>query len=295
MEMSPALDLNCLSSYTKPRVAMLRSVVRQEQQSGILYNATKLRMQIEQGDTSLPGLREEGFTDFKRISGGELIEAISDAIGKYGLDETVVLCRSNSRANRYNKGIRETILYKEERLAKGDKLMIVKNCYQFLENIPDMDFIANGDVAELMRISNHEERYGLHFATATLSFPDYNNVEIKAKIVLDTLDSTTPALSPEQQKRLYEEVYEDYSEIKSKRKRINAVREDLYFNALQIKYAAAITCHKSQGGQWRCVFVDNALWNEEISIDDKKWLYTAITRGVDMVYLVNFADRLFDK
>ena len=295
MEVSPALDLNCLSSYTKPRVAMLRSVVRQEQQSGILYNATKLRMQIEQGDTSLPGLREEGFTDFKRISGGELIEAISDAIGKYGLDETVVLCRSNSRANRYNKGIRETILYKEERLAKGDKLMIVKNCYQFLENIPDMDFIANGDVAELMRISNHEERYGLHFATATLSFPDYNNVEIKAKIVLDTLDSTTPALSPEQQKRLYEEVYEDYSEIKSKRKRINAVREDLYFNALQIKYAAAITCHKSQGGQWRCVFVDNALWNEELSIDDKKWLYTAITRGVDMVYLVNFADRLFDK
>lgn len=295
MEVSPALDLNCLSSYTKPRVAMLRSVVRQEQQSGILYNATKLRMQIEQGDTSLPGLREEGFTDFKRISGGELIEAISDAIGKYGLDETVVLCRSNSRANRYNKGIRETILYKEERLAKGDKLMIVKNCYQFLENIPDMDFIANGDVAELMRISNHEERYGLHFATATLSFPDYNNVEIKAKIVLDTLDSTTPALSPDQQKRLYEEVYEDYAEIKSKRKRINAVREDLYFNALQIKYAAAITCHKSQGGQWRCVFVDNALWNEELSIDDKKWLYTAITRGVDMVYLVNFADRLFDK
>ena len=295
MEVSPALDLNCLSSYTKPRVAMLRSVVRQEQQSGILYNATKLRMQIEQGDTSLPGLREEGFADFKRISGGELIEAISDAIGKYGLDETVVLCRSNSRANRYNKGIRETILYKEERLAKGDKLMIVKNCYQFLENIPDMDFIANGDVAELMRISNHEERYGLHFATATLSFPDYNNVEIKAKIVLDTLDSTTPALSPDQQKRLYEEVYEDYAEIKSKRKRINAVREDLYFNALQIKYAAAITCHKSQGGQWRCVFVDNALWNEEISIDDKKWLYTAITRGVDMVYLVNFADRLFDK
>ena len=295
MEVSPALDLNCLSSYTKPRVAMLRSVVRQEQQSGILYNATKLRMQIEQGDTSLPGLREEGFTDFKRISGGELIEAISDAIGKYGLDETVVLCRSNSRANRYNKGIRETILYKEERLAKGDKLMIVKNCYQFLENIPDMDFIADGDVAELMRISNHEERYGLHFATATLSFPDYNNVEIKAKIVLDTLDSTTPALSQEQQKRLYEEVYEDYSEIKSKRKRINAVREDLYFNALQIKYAAAITCHKSQGGQWRCVFVDNALWNEELSIDDKKWLYTAITRGVDMVYLVNFADRLFDK
>ena len=173
--------------------------------------------------------------------------------------------------------------------------MIVKNCYKFLENIPDMDFIANGDVAELMRISNHEERYGLHFATATLSFPDYNNVEIKAKIVLDTLDSTTPALSQEQQKRLYEEVYEDYSEIKSKRKRINAVREDLYFNALQIKYAAAITCHKSQGGQWRCVFVDNALWNEELSIDDKKWLYTAITRGVDMVYLVNFADRLFDK
>lgn len=294
MERSPALDEEHLSLYTAPHSAHLRTVVRQERESGILCNATLLRRQIESGEEGLPGLKVTGFDDIKRVSGGELIEAISDALGKYGADETVVLCRSNSRANRYNKGIRESILYKEERLAKGDKLMIVKNCYQFLENIPEMDFIANGDVAELMRISNFEERYGLNFATATLSFPDYNNVEIKAKIILDTLESTTPALSAEQQRSLYEQVYEDYSDIKSKRKRVAAVREDLYFNALQIKYAAAITCHKSQGGQWRCVFIDNALWGDEVTLDDKKWLYTAITRGVEQVYLVNFADRLFE-
>ncbi len=293
MDASPALDPYYLTEYGGVRECWLRSVVRQEKESGILHNATLLRNLIESEDFDLPQLSVEGFEDIKRITGGELIESISDAIDKYGLDEVVVLCRSNKRANRYNLGIRQSVLYKEEQLTKGDKLMIVKNCYQFLENVPELDFIANGDVACLERIGGHEERYGLKFASATLSFADYNNVEIDAKIILDTLTSETPALNSEQQKMLFNEVYADYDNITAKKKRIEAVREDPYFNALQIKYATAITGHKSQGGQWKCVFIDNPFWSQEMTPDDKKWLYTAITRGIEQVYLVNFKDNLF--
>lgn len=293
MDASPALDPYYLAQYGNVRECWLRSVVRQEQESGILHNATLLRNLIESEDFDLPQLSVEGFPDIKRITGGELIETLSDSIDKYGLDEVVVLCRSNKRANRYNIGIRQSVLYKEEQLTKGDKLMIVKNCYQFLEKIPELDFIANGDVACLERIGGYEERYGLHFASATLSFADYNNVEIDAKIILDTLTAETPALSAEQQKCLFNEVFADYDNISVKKKRMEAVREDPYFNALQIKYATAITGHKSQGGQWKCVFIDNPFWSEEMTPDDKKWLYTAITRGVEKVYLVNFKDNLF--
>ena len=240
------------------------------------------------------GLQVEPFDDVERITGGELIEKISDAYSTYGEDETVILCRSNKRAIKYNLGIRSTVQFKEERLVRDDKLMIVKNCYQFLENVPDLDFIANGDVAELVRIGNYEERYGLHFAQATLRFPDYNNVEIDAKIILDTLASVSPALDREQQQALFEGVYADYEDVTIRKKRMEKVREDKYFNALQIKYATAITGHKSQGGQWKCVFVDNNLWKDDISLDDKKWLYTAITRGVEQVYLVNFNDKYFE-
>jgi exodeoxyribonuclease-5 len=214
---------------------------------------------------------------------------------KSGIDETLVLCRSNKRANRYNAGIRGKILFREERLTKGDKLMIVKNCYQFLDDVEDIDFIANGDVAELIKISGYEERYGLNFAKAKLRFPDYNDTEIEARIILDTLESETASLGNDIQRALFNSVMEDYSHIKLKRKRIAAVREDKYFNALQIKYANAITCHKSQGGQWKTVFIDNPFWKGEISKDDLKWLYTAITRAVDKVYFVNFDDRFFAK
>ena len=295
MDRSPALDVDYLREYT-PDVeeCWLRSVVRQEQQSGILYNATLLRKEIEEEDYSTPQLSVEGFDDFRRISGGELIEALSEEISRYGEDEVVVLCRSNKTANRYNEGIRNRVLYREEQLTKGDKLMIVKNCYQFLENIPELDFIANGDVARLEKIGKYEERYGLKFASATLSFADYSDVEIDAKIILDTLSSVTPALDKEQQKALFEGVYADYGHITVKKKRMEAVREDVYFNALQIKYAAAITGHKSQGGQWKCVFIHNPFWTEDISLDEKKWLYTAITRGVERVYLVNFKDNFFN-
>ena len=295
MDMSPALDADYLRDYCQDvEECWLRSVVRQEKESGILYNATLLRREIEESDTSIPQLSDGGFEDFRRVSGGELIEALSEEIGRYGEDEVVVLCRSNKTANRYNEGIRQRVLYREEQLTKGDKLMIVKNCYQFLEEIPELDFIANGDVARLEKIGKYEERYGLKFASATLSFGDYNNVEIDAKIILDTLSSVTPALDQEQHRMLFEGVYADYEHIKTKKKRMDAVREDIYFNALQIKYAAAITGHKSQGGQWKCVFIHNPFWRDEISLDEKKWLYTAITRGVERVYLVNFKDNFFN-
>ena len=264
-------------------------MVRQAADSGILSNATAIRLLLGSSGPVIPQLRTKGFEDVIRIHGGELIESLSDMFDKYGTDEVVVLCRSNKRANRYNMGIRSSVLFLEERLTRGDKLMVVKNCYQFLEDVPELNFIANGDVAELVRIYGYEERYGLNFAEAVLSFPDYNDVEITAKIILDTLQSEAPALSEEQQRVLYEGVNEDYAHVKGKRKRYSSVREDKYFNALQIKYAAAITGHKSQGGQWKCVFIDNPFWKDPVE-DDLKWLYTAITRGVERVYFVNFKD-----
>lgn len=172
--------------------------------------------------------------------------------------------------------------------------MVVKNCYHFIENIKELDFIANGDIAELVKIGNYQERHGLHFAHAVLSFPDYDDIEISAKIILDTLDSESASLSSEQQRMLYEGVYADYDELTTKRKRNNAVREDPFYNALQIKYSSAITCHKSQGGQWKCVFIDNAFWRDDITLDELKWLYTAITRAVDKVYFVNFNKLFFE-
>ena len=298
---SPALLEKELESYNlKVTPFTLKTVMRQTYASGILYNATQLRNMLpEKVDIPVEIMsgfkfKLSGFTDVVRISGQDLIESISQCYGRDGVEETIVLCRSNIRANRYNMGIRQTVLFMEEQLTRGDKLMIVKNCYQFLENVPDLDFIANGDVAELVRIGNYEERYGLHFAQATLRFPDYNNVEIDAKVILDTLTSVTPSLDREQQQALFEGVYADYSDITIRKKRMEKVREDKYFNALQIKYAAAITGHKSQGGQWKCVFVDNNLWKDDISLDDKKWLYTAMTRAVEKVYMVNFADRYFE-
>ncbi|MBQ1637711.1 MAG: AAA family ATPase [Bacteroidales bacterium] len=292
LDRSPALDEGYLSRYGRVMTAELTTVVRQAAESGILTNATIVRRLIEAGRVEVPRLCLSGFDDVERIGGGELIEKIGDAVGRYGLDDIVVLCRSNKRANRYNAGIRGTVLYREERLSRGDKLMVVKNCYQFLEDVPELDFIANGDVAQLVRLSHHEERYGLHFADAVLAFPDYNDVEIKAKIVLDTLDSEQPSLSAEQQRALYQGVNEDYADVRNARKRYEKVREDPYYNALQIKYATAITGHKSQGGQWPCVFIDNPFWKEP-TLDDLKWLYTAITRGVEKVYFVNFKDEFF--
>ena len=302
LEASPALLPEYMKMMGGVQFAELSTVVRQQHESGILYNATLIRQlqsELEYGpgvmDICDLGLETDPFDDIERISGGELIEKIGDAYSAYGEDDTIILCRSNKRAIKYNLGVRSTVQFKEERLVRDDKLMIVKNCYQFLEGIEGMDYIANGDIAKLQKISKFEERYGLHFAEARISFPDYDDQEIVAKVILDTLESESASLTYEQSNMLYQGVNEDYAHITAKRKRYESVREDKYYNALQLKYANAITCHKSQGGQWRCVFIDNPFWQEELTVDDLKWLYTAITRATEKVYLVNFKDELFNQ
>ncbi len=297
MEDSPALSREYMDGFGGVKYSTLTSVVRQARESGILRNATLLRERIAAGfpDEVFDDIRLDlrGIDDVERVGGGELLDTLSDAYSRYGEDGTVVLCRSNKRANRYNAGIRGMVQFKEDSLVRGDRLMIVKNCYQFVEDIPGLDYIANGDIAKLVKISGHEERYGLHFADAILDFPDYDDASVRAKVCLDTLQSESATLTREQQNALYQGVSADYAELGTKKKIWQAVREDKYFNALQLKYAEAITCHKSQGGQWDCVFVDNPFWQPEQSLDDVKWLYTAITRAVRKVYLVNFKDSFF--
>lgn len=292
MDLSPALNMDYISMLGGGEFCELKTVVRQAEESGILYNATIIRNLINSMSPESLHLELKGFSDISAIKGGELIECISDAYSQYGMDETVVLCRSNRRANRYNAGIRATVNFSEERLVRDERLMIVKNCYQFLDGLEDIDFIANGDLARLERIYRYEERYGLHFATAELSLTDYGEAEMTAKVILDTLESETASLGAGQQEMLFLGLNEDYSDTRSKAKRYKLIREDPYYNALQLKYAYAITCHKSQGGQWKCVFIDNMLWNEP-TVDDLKWLYTAITRAVEKVYLVNFPEEYY--
>lgn len=300
LDASPALLTEYMSMMGGTVFTELTTVVRQQRESGILYNATAIRHMISELESGLGvmdicdlALETAPFDDIERIGGGELIETISDAYARYGEDETIVLCRSNRRAIKYNLGIRSTVQFKEERLVRDDKLMIVKNCYQFVDDIKEMDYIANGDIAKLQKISKFEERYGLHFAEARISFPDYDDQEIVAKVILDTLESESASLTYEQSNMLYQGVNEDYSHITTKKKRYEAVREDKYYNALQLKYANAITCHKSQGGQWKCVIIDNPFWQEDLTADDLKWLYTAITRATEKVYLVNFKEESF--
>ncbi len=295
LDESPALSPEYMEGFGGVSYATLTTVVRQAEGSGILLNATHLRTLLDSMEDPIGlsdlALRGEGFPDFRRIGGGELLETLSDAYDKYGTDEVAVLCRSNKRAVRYNAGIRAQVLYREEKLCRGDRLMVVKNNYR--EDIEGTDYIANGDLAELVRIRHYEDRYGLHFADATLSLPDYGGQEIETKVLLDTLDSESPALTREQSQALWEGVSADYAHLPTKKKRYDAIKEDPFFRALQLKYAHAITCHKAQGGQWDCVFIDNPFWQDFLVPDDLKWLYTALTRAVKTVYLVNFSSQLF--
>ena len=295
LDASPALSREYMAGIGGVSFVTLTTVVRQERDSGILAGATRLREKLSEGAETIGleelGLDLNGFPDVERITGGELLDALSEAYGKYGEDEVAVLCRSNKRAVRYNAGIRAQVLYREEQLVRGDKLMVVKNHY--MDGIEGTDYIANGDIVRLMRIRHFEERYGLHFADATLALPDYGNQEITSKVLLDTLSSESASLTYEQSNALYQGVLADYAHITTKKKRYDAVREDPFYSAIQLKYASAITCHKAQGGQWQCVFVDNPVWQDFLSADDLKWLYTAFTRAVEKLYLVNFPKTLF--
>lgn len=297
-EESPALSASMLEGYgLEVTEHCLTQVVRQEQDSGILYNATSLRQYIaEEEYFSLPRIKADGFPDIRIISGGELIDTINECYDKAGMDETMIICRSNKRANLYNKGIRNTILYREDELNTGDLLMVAKNNYYWGADCKEMDFIANGDIAVVRRVRRTHEMYGFRFADVTLCFPDYNDLELDVKILLDTLHSDAPALTREESDRLFQAVQEDYGDITVKRERMKKIKKDTWYNALQVKYAYAVTCHKAQGGQWQRVFVDQGYMTEEMLTPDYyRWLYTAFTRATEVLYLVNWPEEQTEK
>lgn len=291
---SPALDPGVLKATGFGLKSFeLRQVIRQSEQSGILMNATSVRQQVNDGDLSVPGLVLENYTDVERLSGNDIIDKLGEAYDRCGTDGAIVVVNSNRLANRYNQGIRNRIFFREEEISTGDIVMVVKNNYFWLKDEEQATFIANGDIAEVRRIRNCEEMYGMRFAEMTLWFRDAE-MEIEARVMLDTLMMDGPSLPAEKSRELYFAILSDHPGIKSKRKQFETVRNDPYYNALQIKFAYAVTCHKSQGGQWERVFIDQGMFNrQEPTIDYLRWFYTALTRATEKVYLVNFPDRWF--
>lgn len=300
---SPALSSAVLEGYRlEVSEYCLDIVMRQMHESGILHNATILR-----GFSFNPSMaggfhfRTEGFKDVLKITGSELVEKLSKCYSCDGIDETMVLCRSNKRANVYNNGIRNTILDREDELCRGDSIMIVKNNYYWTERLRvggDADsytdypsFIANGDIAVIRRVRRQREMYGFRFEDAVLSFPDYDNLEMEVTLLLDTLHRESPSLTREESDRLFNNVMEDYADVPSRKEKMKKLREDRHFNALQIKYAYAVTCHKAQGGQWKNIFIDQGFISPEMQDEEYyRWLYTALTRATQTVYLVNWPD-----
>ena len=330
-EESPALHAAMLEGYgLKVYECDLNEVLRQSEESGILYNATMIRQMITHDDiTQLPKIHFAGYSDIKPMPGAELIEALADSYHHVGLDDTIVVTRSNKRANIFNQGIRNMVLDREEELSQGDILMIVKNNYYWMEeerkkikekeieerrvksegtepgtathkvqsskfqvqsnDIPA--FLANGDRAKVLKVRRRIDLYGFRFATLLLQFPDYGNYELEATVLLDTLTSEAPALTHEQQEQLFHQIEEDYLDIPLKADRMKAIRQDQFFNALQVKFAYAVTCHKAQGGQWAHVYVDQGYMTDDmLNPDYIHWLYTAFTRATEMLYLVNWPE-----
>jgi len=293
---SPALDTDSLREYGFGLIsAELKQVVRQSENSGVLMNATLVRLQIAGPELVHPSLDCENYKDIIRISGEDLIEEITTSYGTSGLEGTIIVVNSNKQANRYNQGIRNRIFFREEEISPGDMVMVVKNNYFHTEEDDDSGFIANGDIAEVKRIRKYEEKFGFRFADMLLRFTDYD-MEIESKVMLDVLQLDSPALPPDKSRELFQNVLSDYLFIKTRRKQYEAVRNDPYFNALQVKFSYAVTCHKAQGGQWQRVFIDQGMFNRlEITIEYLRWFYTALTRATDKLYLVNFPDEWFSK
>ena len=319
---SPALLADVLRCYgMRVYECDLNQVLRQSEASGILWNATVIRQMITHEEmTQLPRIRFQGFADIQEVPGGELIEALADSYNKVGLDDTMVITRSNKRANIYNQGIRNMVLDREDELCRGDQLMIVKNNYYWVEKFTDdslrftddyskgserlaskssvnckpltvnkISFLANGDIAVVQRVRNVHELYGFRFAEVTMLFPDYDDYELTAIVILDTLTSEAPALTHDQQEQLYNAVLEDYADISNKADRIKKLKSDRYYNALQIKFAYAVTCHKAQGGQWSHVYLDQGYMTDDMLTPDYiHWLYTAFTRATEKLFLVNW-------
>ena len=335
-EESPALHAAMLEGYgLSVYECDLNEVLRQSEQSGVLFNATMIRQMITHDDiTQLPKIHFSGFQDIQLMPGAELIEALADSYHHVGLDDTIVVTRSNKRANIFNQGIRNMVLDREEELSQGDILMIVKNNYYWMEEerkkvseerrvkseetafggrresqfnclanhkvqsskfkvqskeLPA--FLANGDRAKVLRVRRRIDLYGFRFATLLLQFPDYDNYELEATVLLDTLTSEAPALTHEQQEQLFRQIEEDYQDIPLKADRMKAIRQDQFFNALQVKFAYAVTCHKAQGGQWAHVYVDQGYMTDDMLTPDYiHWLYTAFTRATEKLYLVNWPE-----
>lgn len=320
-DVSPALSTDAMQGYDlKVYECSLNEVLRQSQQSGILYNATLIRQLITHDTlTQLPQIHFSGFADIKMVPGDELIETLNTSYSEVGVDETMVVTRSNKRANIYNRGIRNTILGREEELTTGDLLMIVRNNYFWLQHAhhatasspPPTDpttaawgttaheghaseqtgfsFLANGDRAQVQRVRNIRQVYGLRFADVWLRFPDYEEYELQATVILESLNSEAPALTQAQNEHLFNEVMNDYADIPLKQERLKKMRQDKLLNAIQVKYAYAITCHKAQGGQWAHVYLDQGYMTDDMLTPDYiHWLYTAFTRATEHLYLVNW-------
>ena len=296
---SPALMSDVLRAYgMKVYECDLNQVLRQKAdegaESGILWNATRIRTMID--DWILPKIRFQGFADIVRVPGDELIDSLATSYSRAGMDETIVITRSNKRANIYNQGIRNMVLDREDELCRGDQLMIVKNNYYWGKEMGEktketggLEFLANGDVAVVRRVRNVHELFGFRFAEVTMELPDYDNYELTATVILDSLATEAPALSREQQEQLYNAVMEDYADIPQKAERVKKLKTDKYYNALQIKFAYAVTCHKAQGGQWAHVYLDQGYMTDDmLSPDYIHWLYTAFTRATEKLFLVNW-------
>ncbi|MEJ7558304.1 MAG: AAA family ATPase [Pedobacter sp.] len=299
---SPALNASYIAQQfgLAVKAVELKEVVRQEKKSGILANATMLRKIInkeleEDEKIELPKFLTKTYKDIFRMTGLKFVEGLEYAYSKFGIENALVVCRSNKSANIYNQQIRSRLLYRDEELTGGDQIMVVKNNYFWLPENESAAFIANGDMARITRVRGIEERYGLRFCEVNLElidFPEAGN--ITCKVMLDTLTSESPSLNYEQNNKLFEDLNLDYDHLSNKRERFAAIKEDPYYNALQIKFAYAVTCHKAQGGQWDAVFVDQGyLTDEMVDMDFMRWLYTGVTRAKKELFLVNFSSNLF--
>jgi len=294
---SPALELSVLQGYGLDIQSMtLTEVVRQAKTSGILTNATLLRKRMEKGRTGdFPKLSAQAGADVQVVNGEDLLETIQDAYHRDGLEETIVITRSNKRANGYNNAIRNRIFYREEELTSGDLLMVAKNNYHWAKDEKYMDFIANGDLMEIVRVRRMQELYGFHFCDVTARFPDYET-EMDLKILLETLHTDSPALPKDLSDKLFYAILEDYADIPGKREKMKKMKVDPFYNVVQVKYAYAVTCHKAQGGQWKNVFLDlSYIPNDWLGIDFYRWLYTAFTRATEHIFLINPVEELLAK
>ena len=293
ISISPALDESFMRQYFEgAEVIELTDVVRQSQHSGILVNATLIRNNINLKKAEIPRLLIHDYPDIHLVEGNELIENLNMSYNTDGIEKTIIICRSNKRANKFNDGVRKQILGREDEITAGDLLMVVKNNYYWLSGSDKIDFIANGDIIRVIKIRKIQEIYGYRFADALIELIDYD-IRIETKIILDTLTTDGAAMSQEDNQQLFYAIMEDYQDLQPKKSQYEKVRTNAFFNALQVKFAYAVTCHKAQGGQWKNVYIDfGYIRMESIDMDFLRWMYTAFTRATDKLFLINLPESL---